>query len=427
MGQTIEVRTQVIDDVALLIGDRSITGQDGDAFDADDGIVEPATLPAAFAAHLFDCDRAIRHVFVASNVATVRRAGGWDDATLDRAAEVLRDFFRYYPDDIANGLALGGVGRSFDATGVAPLVDDDTAQRLRDEQYTATITRIHRTHESLWIVWVRPDRGVPDFRPGQYCTLGLGYWEPRIDGRREVLDPDRADKRILRSYSMSSLMVDDAGELLDLDAPTDMEFYLVMVERERGDTPALLTPRLFALEEGDRIFLGAKAAGRYTLDKVDDPKADIVFISTGTGEAPHNLMTLQLLRDGHEGRILASCTVRYRKDLAYREQHRALERRFANYTYLPLTTREPENLENKVYVQDLIINGDLEDALGTKLDPDRTHVFLCGNPAMIGLPDWNGDEPTWPEPTGVAEILADRGFTLDRRGVDGNVHYEEYW
>jgi len=30
-------------------------------------------------------------------------------------------------------------------------------------------------------------------------------------------------------------------------------------------------------------------------------------------------------------------------------------------------------------------------------------------------------------PTGVCELLAARGFVLDRRGVDGNVHYEEYW
>ncbi len=46
---------------------------------------------------------------------------------------------------------------------------------------------------------------------------------------------------------------------------------------------------------------------------------------------------------------------------------------------------------------------------------------------MIGLPKWDTDEPTFPEDRGVAEALHDRGFTIDRRGVAGNVHYEEYW
>jgi ferredoxin--NADP+ reductase len=50
---------------------------------------------------------------------------------------------------------------------------------------------------------------------------------------------------------------------------------------------------------------------------------------------------------------------------------------------------------------------------------------------MIGLPlekDGDGDGPlTYPKPTGVVEILTERGFTLDHRKQKGNLHYEEYW
>jgi ferredoxin/flavodoxin---NADP+ reductase len=427
MGQSIDVTTTVLDGVALLIGDRSITGQDGEEYDSASAARAAETLPGALAAHLFDADHGIEHVSVQSNVVTAVRPAGWDDACLDRASETLHRFFRFYPDDASDGPALSGVGRAFDVVETAPPFDDDTVEELRAEHYNATLERIRRVHDGLWIVWVRADGSLPDYRPGQYCTLGLGYWEPRLDGRREILDPERITRRILRSFSMSSHMVDDAGELLDPEDETAFEFYVVLVERERGNTPALLTPRLFAKQEGDRVYLGRKAAGRYTLDKVDDPDADILFLSTGTGEAPHNQMILQLLRDGHRGRILSSCTVRYAKDLAYLEQHRALERRYPTYTYLPLTTREEKDLDNKVYVQDLITSGTIEEELGAELDSERTHVFLCGNPAMIGLPEWEDDEPTWPEPVGVAQLLAERGFTLDRRGVDGNVHYEEYW
>jgi ferredoxin--NADP+ reductase len=44
---------------------------------------------------------------------------------------------------------------------------------------------------------------------------------------------------------------------------------------------------------------------------------------------------------------------------------------------------------------------------------------------MIGLPE--GDPETWPPTTGVVELLVRRGFTLDRRGDPGNIHFEEYW
>ena len=61
------------------------------------------------------------------------------------------------------------------------------------------------------------------------------------------------------------------------------------------------------------------------------------------------------------------------------------------------------------------------------LDPARTHVYLCGNPSMIGLPEWEDDEPRFPERTGVSQLLHEQGFRIDRRGSSGNVHYEEYW
>jgi ferredoxin--NADP+ reductase len=69
----------------------------------------------------------------------------------------------------------------------------------------------------------------------------------------------------------------------------------------------------------------------------------------------------------------------------------------------------------------------LEEELSLTLDPSRVHFFLCGNPAMIGLPEWDGDRPNYPATRGVAEILVERGFTLDHLRTAGNIHYEEYW
>ena len=95
---------------------------------------------------------------------------------------------------------------------------------------------------------------------------------------------------------------------------------------------------------------------------------------------------------------------------------------------MTITTREPGDLENKVYIQDVIASGRLEEEMGAPLDPTNTHVFLCGNPAMIGLPKWDEDgEMEFPEVLGVCQMLHERGFTIDHRRERGNVHYEEYW
>ena len=65
------------------------------------------------------------------------------------------------------------------------------------------------------------------------------------------------------------------------------------------------------------------------------------------------------------------------------------------------------------------------------LDPERTHVFLCGNPKMIGVPEKDREtgERIFPQPPGVIEILEKRGFRTDQpsQKIKGNLHYEEYW
>ena len=67
--------------------------------------------------------------------------------------------------------------------------------------------------------------------------------------------------------------------------------------------------------EGDRLFIGRKFTGHYTLEGVK-PADNIVFLSTGTGEAPQNAMIAELFRREHEGRILDVVCVRFKTDLA---------------------------------------------------------------------------------------------------------------
>lgn len=308
--------------------------------------------------------------------------------------------------------------------GWTPPAATPEAEQLRLLHYNATITHFDFSHEDLWVIRVRPDQRDTAHRPGQYATLGLGYWERRVDDADEGLTPDKRSKLIRRSYSISSRIFDEKGYLIDPGEEREIEFYIVHVRPSEGRMPAL-TPRLAAKREGDRIYLGPKVTGRYTLDPVTDPEDDLVFLATGTGEAPHNAMIGELFRKGHRGRIVSVVTVRHLRDLGYIEHHRTLEKYHPNYVYVPLPTREPE--VPKRYIQELIRSGELAELLDHGLDPARTHVFLCGNPAMIGLPEWEGRTPVFPQPEGVVELLYDKGFRPDRRRDIGTIHYEEYW
>jgi ferredoxin--NADP+ reductase len=401
MGQLIQVEASPMGQVALFSTDRSITGQDGVTVVPGDPLGEDP--PHHLARRLFATDEEIDHVHVLSNTVALRRRQSWDAEAVARASEVIANLFIHYG-----------------ATTPGP----DQFEHLRDQNYNATLSHIRAHNEELWVMKVTPDEPIDPFLPGQYTTLALGYWEPRADEAHDDLKPDQDQKMARRSYSVSSSMIDEAGDLLPPHTP-DVEFYIVKVKPGQEEIPAL-TPRLFMKNVGDRLFMGRKFTGHYTLEGVV-PNDNIVFLSTGTGEAPQNAMIAELLRQEHEGRILNVVCVRYKTDLAYTREHAVLEDRYPRYRYVTITTREPENEGNKVYIQDLIARGRIEEDLGAPLDPATTHVFLCGNPAMIGLPKWTDDGLVFPETLGVCQQLHEKGFVIDHRKERGNVHYEEYW
>jgi ferredoxin--NADP+ reductase len=310
-----------------------------------------------------------------------------------------------------------------------PLTPSQLAE-LRRKHYNATVVGLRKPNPELAILRVQPDFPIPEHKPGQYTTLGLGAWEPRLPGcQEEQLQAGEETKLIRRSYSLSHPILAEDGELIPPGTLPWLEFYIVLVRfTETGKAPAL-TPRLFMLREGDRIHMGEKITGHFTLEGVR-PDNTVLLLSTGTGEAPHNYLLWELLQRGHRGQILAACCVRYWRDLGYLETHKKLAARFPNYQYLPLTTREPETIHQKVYIQDLITSGQLERTLGRPLDPKQCHVFLCGNPKMIGVPtiDRATGAKTYPQPPGVIEILEARGFVADQGSRQrGNIHFEEYW
>jgi ferredoxin--NADP+ reductase len=144
-------------------------------------------------------------------------------------------------------------------------------------------------------------------------------------------------------------------------------------------------------------------------------------------------MIAELLSGGHRGAILSAVCVRRHTDLAYLAAHREVQGRFSTYRYVPLTTREPENVDpsrpdyiGPQYLQDYVRTGRLTADLGSRLDPSRTHIYLCGNPAMIGLPSAAARGRTAPSADGMVALLTSLGFQLDRPQHPGHIHVEQY-
>jgi ferredoxin/flavodoxin---NADP+ reductase len=281
-------------------------------------------------------------------------------------------------------------------------------------EYNATVIQRVEVAPGLIILRVVPDVLPFRFVAGQYTVLGLRRLAARVPeaeaeetpeeigetGEGATSGQDQADphKMIRRAYSIAS----------SSDPNQYVEFYLTQVSS--GE----LTPRLFALKPGDRLYLGPKAAGLFTLDRVPEG-FHALLVATGTGLAPYMSMLRSELICGGPRRFVVLHGARFSWDLGYRAELTALARHCRNLIYLPVLSRPKEDLSwtgMGGYLQDVLLSPEVEARAGFPVRPERTHVFLCGNPGMIEA---------------VKERLSPRGFVPDRGKVSGSLHVEEYW
>ena len=122
--------------------------------------------------------------------------------------------------------------------------------------YNAAVIGREEINPQLLVLRVQPDGAMFDFKPGQFAVLGLLGREPRVPEAAAEEPVSEPDKMIRRAYSIASSSVERRY----------VEFYLTLI------TSGQLTPRLFALKHGRPLFLGPKASGVFTLDRVPPGK-----------------------------------------------------------------------------------------------------------------------------------------------------------
>ncbi len=295
-------------------------------------------------------------------------------------------------------------------------------------EYNATVSGRVEVAPGLIILRVSPDNLPFEFKAGQYVVLGLKASVPRygeaegdqpavvagesggVAGSAEsqaaveaqataiataAADPDRM---IRRAYSIAS----------ESRADEFLEFYLTMVSS--GE----LTPRLFTLNLRDRVYVGPKAVGVFTLAKAQ-PHKHILMIGTGTGLAPYMSMMRSELECGGKRQFVIVHGARFSWDLGYRTELTGLARHCPNFHYIPVITRPQEDVTWKGrsgYLQNIIASDAIEQETGLAVTPKNFDIYLCGNPGMIET---------------VIEWAEHRGFVRDKGHDIGTLHTEEYW
>jgi ferredoxin--NADP+ reductase len=266
------------------------------------------------------------------------------------------------------------------------------------DPYNATVIGREEINPQLLILRVRPDTAVFDFKPGQFGVLGMLGGAARVADATPEEKPGEPDKMIRRAYSIASSSLERRY----------VEFYLTLI------TNGALTPRLFALKHGNRVFMGSKASGLFTLEKVAPEKA-VILVATGTGLAPYVSMLRTMLVTDSQRKYVILHGSRYSWDLGYRGELESLSRLRPNFTYIPSITRaesDPHFTGHIGRLQVLMEQGVVEKESGVTLDPARTEVYLCGNPEMVKV---------------VTALMQGRGFAAKGGNGPVNIHVEEYW
>lgn len=253
----------------------------------------------------------------------------------------------------------------------------------------------------LIILRVVPDEWeIPTFRPGQFAVLGLPVDAARCaDADAEKNLPAKPGKLIRRAYSIASSSVEREY----------LEFYVTLV------SSGALTPRLFALHAGDRVWLGPRITGTFTLDEAP-PEADLVLVATGTGLAPYMSMLRTALPACNGRRWAVLLGARHSWDLGYHAELMTMQSLCPRFCYLPTISRPGEEVVpwngHVGYVIDLWRNRILEKMWEKRPNVATTRIFLCGNPAMI-------DD--------MCRELGHEGFSEHSRTNPGEIFVERYW
>jgi len=273
----------------------------------------------------------------------------------------------------------------------------------------AKITYAQYLREDLAIFRIVPDSGMPEYKTGQFLTIGVPI-------------PNENYKLVRRAYSIAS-------------NPENRDYFEFVIRWVRKPLPGRVTTELFYASEGDVVFMGDPTGNALQINEtLPDGSKDnrrIVCVGGGTGLAPFIAFANHLRDVGDKRELIVLHGASYVDELSYRMlltdlENDSIERGKDqwNFKYRAAISR-PKEYFNRSWsghtgrVESFFKKGKdglspIEELVGEEITPENTMIYICGYQGTID---------------GVIDYVKDKGFvTMHDKLEDGSyaIKFESY-
>ena len=264
-----------------------------------------------------------------------------------------------------------------------------------NSKYNATVIGKIMITPDIMVLRVNTDTPRAEFASGQYTVVGLYGHENRSPNSEKEHKESKEDKLIQRAYSIAS----------HRSASKEIEFYISQVKTGQ------LTPRLFNLQQGDRLYISERIVGMFKLSDTP-PNMDIAMVATGTGIAPYiSFLRSHIAENSHINMAIIHGAA-HQWDLGYYSELSFLASTFPNFYYFPTLTEPDKTWQgHALWIEEMLEQKILQNDANIVIDPNKTHFFLCGNPNMAA---------------GISTWLGQYEYKKHSRKVAGSLHVEEF-
>jgi len=273
----------------------------------------------------------------------------------------------------------------------------------------AKVTYMELLKEDLVIMRIVPEKGMPEYRTGQFLTIGL---------------PIPAEKKVVRrAYSLAS----HGG---------NRDYFEFVIRWVRKPLPGRVTTELFYLSVGDEVALGYPTGAALQIsEKLHNGEKDnrrVICVGGGTGLAPFIAFAHHFHDTNDKRELIILHGASYIDELSYKrlltDYDNESKKRGSdqwNFKYRAAISR-PKEFYNRSWSGavgrvESFFKPDkktglspVDEMVGEEITPENTIVYICGYQGTID---------------GVIDSLGSRGFVTEHeKNPDGSfgIKFESY-
>lgn len=273
----------------------------------------------------------------------------------------------------------------------------------------AKITYMELLKEDLIVIRLVPNSGMPDYKTGQFLTIGV---------------PIPTEKKIVRrAYSIAS-------------HPENRDYFEFVIRWVRKPLPGRVTTELFYANVGDEVWLGEPTGAALQISEaLPDGREDnrrIICVGGGTGIAPFIAFAKHFHDTNDRREVVVLHGASYVDELSYKRLLTGLEEESEkrgrdkwNFRYKAAISR-PKEFFNRSWnghtgrVESFFVANKktglspVEEMVGEQITPENTMIYICGYQGTID---------------GVIDAVGSKGFVTEHdKNPDGSysIKYESY-